>query len=186
MLPYRSAERMIWLVAHESEAGLLLPELLAAINKGEGIHDLTQLGELLALQVREVDRGTVSSYRVFPAERFSVAIADAASRARFVEHMPSGLILRYRGATGTKAELLIGLDVLEMLERLNQGYLPSIEERQGYYLSLAVFKNTLGSEPYQEVLLTVTGHDFYRITRHQNGRLELSEAAFAPGREKRS
>jgi hypothetical protein len=184
MLPYRSAERMIRLVTHETEAGLLLPEVLAAINKGEGLHDLSQLVELLALQVREVERGSVKSYRVFPAERFSIAIADAASRARFVEHMPSGLVLRYRGAMGTGAELMIGLDVLEMLERLNQGYLPSIEEKRGYYLSLEVFKNTLGSEPYQEVLLTVTGHDFYRITRHSDGRLEMSEPGPAPvGRE---
>ena len=40
-----------------------------------------------------------------------------------------------------------------MLQRLNEGYRPSVEEEQGYYLSLAVFKNLLGSAPYQEVLL---------------------------------
>ena len=44
-----------------------------------------------------------------------------------------------------------------MLERLNEGYRPSVEEEQGYYLSLAVFKNLLGSAPYQEVLLTYVG-----------------------------
>ena len=41
-----------------------------------------------------------------------------------------------------------------MLQRLNDGYRPSVEEEQGYYLSLAVFKNVLGSAPYQEVLLS--------------------------------
>ena len=61
-----------------------------------------------------------------------------------------------------------------MLERLNEGYWPSVEEEQGYYLSLTVFKNLLGSEPYREVLLTRTGHDFYRIERHDDGRLAMA------------
>jgi len=60
-----------------------------------------------------------------------------------------------------------------MLGRLNEGYRPSIEELQGYYLSLAVFKNVLASAPYQEVLLTRTGHDFYRIARESEGTLHL-------------
>ena len=184
MLPYRSAERMIRLVAHGSAVDGLLPEVLRAINRGEGLHDLSKLGEILALQVREVERGSVKSYRVFPAERFSISVVDAANRARFVEHMPSGLVLRYRGIAGAEAELPVGLDVFEMLERLNEGYRPSIEEERGYYLSLAVFKNTLSSEPYQEVLLTVTGHNFYRVARHGDGRLEMSELESASARRR--
>jgi uncharacterized protein len=60
-----------------------------------------------------------------------------------------------------------------MLARLNDGYRPSLEELQGYYLSLTVFKNVLASAPYQEVLLTRTGHDFYRIRRETTGTLYL-------------
>ena len=60
-----------------------------------------------------------------------------------------------------------------MLARLNDGYRPSLEELQGYYLSLAVFKNVLASAPYQEVLLTRTGHDFYRVRREVAGTLFL-------------
>ncbi len=69
----------------------------------------------------------------------------------------------------------MSLDVYEMLQRLNEGYRPSVEEEQGYYLSLAVFKNQLGSAPYQEVLLT-SGHDFYRVARQADGRLEMTRA----------
>ncbi len=90
--------------------------------------------------------------------------------------MPDSLVLRY-SAAATEAELLINLDVLEMLDRLNQGYRPSLEEEQGYYLSLSVFKNVLGSAPYQEVLLTNSGHDFYRVQRHPDGRLEMDRVA---------
>jgi hypothetical protein len=39
-----------------------------------------------------------------------------------------------------------------------------------------VFKNLLGSAPYQEVLLTTTGQDFFRILRQQDGRLVMERA----------
>ncbi len=173
MLPYRSAEQMLGLVRGEAPLHEVLPRILRAINRGEGLSDPGRLDGRLALRVREVERGTVRSYRVFPPERFSLAISDSAGSALFIEHMPIGLVLRYRGEAGNEAEIQINLDVFEMLERVGEGYRPSIEEEQGHYLSLAVFKNLLGSEPYQEVLLTTTGHDFYRIERHGDGRLEM-------------
>ena len=175
MLPYRSAERMLDLVTGAADLDELLPTVIRAINRGEGLTDPGRLDGKLALQVRHVERGTVRSYRIFAADRFRMCILDMASAARFVEHMPTGLVLLYGGPGGNQAELRINLDVFEMLERLNQGYRPSIEEEQGYYLSLAVFKNQLSSEPYQEVLLTTTGHDFYRVERHEGGRLEMSQ-----------
>ncbi|MBX9660413.1 MAG: hypothetical protein K2X00_17785 [Nitrospiraceae bacterium] len=176
MLPYRSAERLLTLVRNEARTDVALSEVLQAINRGEGVLDPKRLHGSLALQVRQVERGTVRSYRLYDAGQFHLEVRDAASRARFVEHMPEGLTLRFGGAGG-RAELIINLDVFEMLGRLNQGYRPSLEEEQGYYLSLAVFKNVLGSAPYQEVLLTTTGHDFYRISRMEDGRLEMAHLA---------
>lgn len=177
MLPYRSGDRMLKMVRREVMPEGVLPELLQAINRGEGLLDPARIGGSLALQVRQVERGTIRSYRLYDAHRFHLAVRDAASRARFVEHMPDALVLSFDPALasgGGQAELIINLDVFEMLERLNHGYRPSLEEEQGYYLSLAVFKNILGSAPYREVLLTMTGHDFYRIERHESGRLEMS------------
>jgi hypothetical protein len=91
----------------------------------------------------------------------------------FVEHIPQALHLVYSAPTGQRAELLVDLDIYEMLARLNDGYRPSLEELQGYYLTVAVFKNVLASAPYQEVLLSRTGHDFYRIRREAEGTLTL-------------
>ncbi len=173
MLPYRSGDRMLKMVRREAMPELALPEVLQAINRGEGLLDPSRLAGSLALQVRQVERGTIRSYRLYDADRFQLAIRDGARRARFVEHMPDALVLSFDDQ-GNQAELVINLDVFEMLERLNHGYRPNLEEEQGYYLSLAVFKNVLGSAPYQEVLLTTTGHDFYRVERHQDGRLEMA------------
>ena len=174
MLPYKTAEEMLAVVRGDHGPEGLLERLLHAINRGEGLSRPERLGNNLALEVRRVEGGSVRSYRLYPRERFSLSLKDQGSRSRFVEHMPSGLVLRYRGDAGLEAELLVTLDVFEMLQRLNDGYRPSVEEEQGYYLSLAVFKNMLGSAPYQEVLLSTSGHDFYRVARQADGRLEMS------------
>ena len=173
MLPYRSSKQLLAMMRAQVSTELALEDVLHAINRGEGLLDPTRLGDSLALQVRQVERGTIRSYRLYHSNHFKLALKDSASQARFVEHMPEGLVLQFKDGS-QEAELLINLDIFEMLERLNRGYRPSIEEEQGYYLSLAVFKNVLGSAPYQEVLLTTTGQDFYKVQRHHDGRLEMA------------
>lgn len=174
MLPFRSAGRLLALIRDGETLGEILQGMLHALNRGEGLTKPELLGDRLAIRVRHVEKGTIRSYRLFPAERFGLAIDDTAARARFVEHLPGGLVLHYRGPNRVEADLRINLDVFELLERLNSGYRPSVEDEQGVYRQLAIFKNILGSEPYQEVLLTTTGHDFYLIERTADGVLAMS------------
>ena len=172
MLPYRTYDEFWGLVTGCKPPGIQRDKLLMAINRGEGLGNPRRLGNALALRVRVVERGTVRSYRLFPGERFDLQLPEAADH-RFVEHLPQTLRLVYTRPGGKPAALEIGLDVYEMLSRLDDGYRPSIEEQQGHYLTLAVFKNVLSSAPYQEVLVTRTGHDFYRIERDPEGVLTL-------------
>ena len=172
MLPYRTYDEFWRLVSGQDSAGLRLEDRLLAINRGEGLTDPRRLGNVLALRVRVVDRGTVRSYRLFPGEHFKLDLPEHSGN-RFVEHIPQALRLVYTPPGGQPAELVVGLDMYEMLSRLNDGYRPSLEEQQGHYLTLAVFKNVLSSAPYQEVLLTRTGHEFYRIDRESSGVLTL-------------
>jgi serine/threonine protein kinase len=172
MLPYRTADEFWRLVTGKTQPGIYLDSLLTAISHGEGLSDPKRLGNMLALRVRNVEHGTIRSYRLFPGEKFQLVLPATGSN-EFVEHIPQALRLLYSPNGGNEAELLVGLDIYEMLARLNDGYRPSLEELQGYYLSLGVFKNVLASAPYQEVLLTRTGHDFYRIRRERAGTLYL-------------
>ncbi len=178
MLPYKSASDMLSLIVGEGALTEVRDTLIRAVNRGEGLADPDRLQGRLAIKVRHVENGSIQSYRVFPSERFRLEVRNEAARAPFVEHMPIGLTLTYRdrhGEHALSAELPINLDVFEMLRRLNEGYLPTIEETQGYYLSLAVFKNVLASAPYQEVLLTEAGYDFYRIERLAGGILRMEQ-----------
>jgi len=180
LLPYKSGEKMLALIRGEEDQKIAAQHLIRAISRGEGLFDPNRLQGKLALQVRQVDAGTVRSYRVFDGQHFSLNQRQT-TLSPYIETFPSGLVLRYSDATGIQAELDIGLDVFEMLERLNEGYRPTIEEIQGYYLSLIVFKNVLGAAPYQEVLLTTTGHEFYAIERESDGRLQMRLAEASSG-----
>jgi len=173
LVPYGAARKMLKLLTERPEPRAAALEVIRAINRGEGIFDTGRLRGKLALQVRQVESATVRSYRVFPAERFELVPHELAQSSPYLEHTPTALLLRYADDSGLKAELSINLDVFEMLDRLNQGYRPTVDEIQGYYLSLVVFKNTLGCAPYQEVLLTPSGHDFYSVSRASDGSLSM-------------
>lgn len=173
MLPYRSFEAFFLLVKEQNNFGTEVQDLLRAINRGEGLRDPARLGNALVLRVRQVEKGTVRSYRIFAGTDFGLSVFHPGRVTRFVEFLPQILYLYHRSSNSLYAELSITLDIYEMLTRLNQGYRPSVEEQQGFYRNLAVFKNLLASAPYQEVLLSETGNDFYRIRRDSDGNLSL-------------
>ena len=172
MLPYQTYDEFWRLVTGQTQPDLYLDKILMAINRGEGLTDPRHFGHSLALRLRFVEHGTVKSYRLFPGVHFSFVL-PANSENQFVEYIPQSLRLIYNPHGGQPAELIVHLDIYEMLSRLNEGYRPNIEELQGYYLTLTVFKNVLSSAPYQEVLLSRTGHDFYRIKREGGGVLKI-------------
>jgi serine/threonine protein kinase len=184
LLPYQSADRMLRLIDGAEPLATAVPRLIRAMNRGEGLFDPHRLKGKLALQVRRVENGTIRCYRVFSEEGFSVHLRDDAADCPYLENAPAGLILSFDGAktgkgeqkTQIHADMAINLDIYEMLERLNQGYRPTVEEIQGFWLSLNVFKNILSSAPYQEVLLTSTGHDFYSVERESDGKLIMKLA----------
>jgi serine/threonine protein kinase len=182
MMPYASIEP--FLDAIQQPAGQKGAEevraILGAINRGEDLSDPERLGNQLALRVRRVERGTIRSYRLFDGACFTLKTEHETDYA-FLECLPQALVLYYESGDGHKASLRINLDIYEMLMRLNNGYRPSIEEEQGYYLSLAAFKNLLSAAPYQEVLLTESGFEFFRISRDTAGILHLGKVSRRTG-----
>jgi hypothetical protein len=173
LIPYGAAAQMLDILTRRPDPRAEALKIIRAVNRGEGVFDNRRLKGKLALQVRQVESATVRSYRVFPAERFELVPQEPGQASPYLEHSPTALLLRYNDGTELSAELVINLDVFEMLDRLNHGYRPTVDELQGYYLTLTVFKNILGSAPYQEVLLTPTGHEFYSVTRYPGGQLAM-------------
>jgi hypothetical protein len=142
-----------------------------------------RIGEAMALKLRTVPHGTVRSFRLFPAAGFTLEPGDAPASI-YVEGSRTALRLRYQdpdGRQGAEAELAIGLDLFELLQRFAQGYRPGVADVQGQQLALAVFKNRLASVPYQEVLLTAHGHDLRRVHRTPDHVLHMEDLSAVSG-----
>jgi serine/threonine protein kinase len=178
MLPYGSIDPFLHAIEQPgTKSAEEVTSILRAINRGEGLGDPARLGNQLALRVRQVDKGTIRSYRLFDGERFTLRTDLETASHPFLECLSQALVLFYESGDGHKAKLRLNLDIYEMLMRLNNGYRPSIEEQEGFYLSLAVFKNVLSAAPYQEVLLTESGFEFFQIHRDDGGVLHLEKVS---------
>lgn len=178
MLPYGSIDQFLDAIEQPGEKSTEeVIAILRAINRGEGLSNPARLGNQLALRVRQVDKGTIRSYRLFDGEEFALRTEHEIAAHPFLESLSQALMLIYDSGDGHKAKLRINLDIYEMLMRLNNGYRPSIEEQEGFYLSLAVFKNVLSAAPYQEVLLTDSGFEFFQIRRDDGGILHLGKVS---------
>ncbi|MFE9043719.1 protein kinase [Streptomyces sp. NPDC007818] len=184
MLPYRSAQRFLDVLGAPERLPALLPELITAINRGEGLLEPGAMGADLVLQIRRIAGATIRSYRVFPASHLSLS-GSGTPQSPYIEEAADSLTLDYRGPLGHRASLRIRLDTFELLDRLRGGYLPSLAEQQGLHLGLAIFKNALSSAPYQEVLLTTNGREPHRVRRENDGRLVMERTA-APREEELS
>ena len=114
LIPYASAQKMLKMLTEPLEPRLAALNILHAINRGEGIADNKHLPESLALQVRQVEAGTVRSYRVFPAAQFELLPREPAHASPYIEHSATALLLRFSDGTDLHAELVINLDVFEM------------------------------------------------------------------------
>ncbi|MCX4687094.1 protein kinase [Kitasatospora purpeofusca] len=182
MLPYRSSQRFLEALAAPGGVDRLLPELITSINRGEGLLDPEAFGTDLVLQIRRIPGATIRSYRVFQA-RYLRLSATGAPVSSYLEGGHDALSLDYRAPTGHWASLRIRLDTFELLHRLGGGYLPSLAEQQGLHLGLTIFKNSLASAPYQEVLLTTNGREPHRVRREGDGRLIMERTAGLRGED---
>ncbi|WP_329413822.1 protein kinase [Streptomyces sp. NBC_00704] len=184
MLSYHAGGRFLDLLTGGEPGPAELERIIEAVNRGEGLPGAALDGRpALALQVRAVPGGSVRSYRLFPADRFTLAIGVPAA-SRYVETSSRELIVRYEDPDGGRrhsAELVVRLDLYELLIRLHTGYQPGVEDRQGQNLALTVFKNALSATPYQEVLLTAPGSVPHRISRLADGALRLAPVESAHG-----
>jgi len=178
MLPYNSFDMFLSLIRQPgAKSKEHVATILRAINRGEGLSNPSRLGNQLALRVRRVERGTIRSYRLFNGANFTLQSEQSADMHPFLESLSQHLVLQYVSEEGHRASLKINLDIYEMLTRLDRGYRPNIEEEEGFYISLAVFKNVLSAAPYQEVLLTETGLEFFQIQRAPNAVLHLEKVS---------
>lgn len=173
MLPYASVQSFLELLDGKHPVPTEL--FLKALNRSEGVVSVELAAGGLVIRVRDVLRGTVRSLRRFPGKGFQAGRVGTDTHP-YLETRPTALRLTYIAPERPgipPAELRIGLDVFELIERFRRGYQASIDDDQGYALALNVFKNQLAAVPYQEVLLTIDGSAMHTVRRSDDGVLHL-------------
>ena len=168
MLPYRQLRELERSLLPESDdvRAELLGRMLQALSAAQGMAAAPP-GDG-ALWLAAGDGVGVRGFRRFPASEFQLRVSTPSSP--YVEAEPDRLDLIHRSGT----VLPVDLDVLELLERLREGYVPSVDEGRGLLVHLELFFNRLRAQGSNELLL-VTDEGLRSIIARPGGAVELSE-----------
>jgi hypothetical protein len=144
----------------------MLERIIDAISASEGRFDAA---DSLWLATSSVDASAeYRGYRRFPGTDFELRPARLV--APYVEAEPDHLELIHLPSGAT---LLVDVDLLEVLERLREGAVPSIEESRGILINLDLFKSQLLAATAQEIHLATDDGPDYRIHRTPDGYVSL-------------
>lgn len=150
MLPYQRLRQFV--EALQAPAGAnhaaLLNEVAVAISMYEGMIDEERARSSLWLATTDTGIGEFRSFRRLPISEFRLRTIEPSTP--YVEAMPDRLQLVH---VSSGAVLWVDLDLLEVLERLREGFVPSMAEGRGILVNLNLFKHQLLATPSTELLL---------------------------------
>ncbi len=144
---------------HTSEQAL--QTVIHAISLGEGCRNDTLAKENLCLAAGGEKDPRYASFRLFPKTDFNVFVPKLGSLGAYLEHTPDRFLLQH--TLHSEVVLEVNLDLFELMNYIDRGFSPSLNDLYGHYIELIVFKNTLQNLPYRSVLLTKDHQHFYRI-----------------------
>ncbi len=185
MLPYRHLHTFRDAIAGREDLETLKATLIRGLSAVEGARNENLAQQYVCVRASQEPKAKIKSFRLFPAADFRVEIAHAETAdSRYIEYSPDRLLLyhdpqdqshRVRGAR--RAELQVSLDVFELLAEIREGFVPSPNDIQGFYVNLVIFKNALAHLPYRQVLLTRDDQTFYELILENNAVARLRRFA---------
>ena len=79
--------------------------------------------------------------------------------------------MRLRSARA--AELVLSLDLYELLYQIRNGFVPSPNDVEGFFLNLVIFKNALSHLPFRRVLLTQDDQKFFEVIKNEDATINM-------------
>ena len=140
--------------------------LSKAISMGEGCSNEKLYSRYLVLKSSRVSDPIGKSFRLFPLEDYEIVVNGGKQYSRYIEYEPT-----YFSFVNTKysnIKIDISLDLFEMLFFIEKGFTPSLNDINGRFVELSIFKNHLINLAYQEVLVTQDNIKFFRISNNDN------------------
>lgn len=177
MLPFAMLGSMLLCGKRDEKALIgLKAAIISGINHGEGAEGMENV---VALRLAQGVPGRVQSYRQFNGDEFDLQVARPLTSSDYIEFSPSYLELVYRpGTNGVGAKrpaLRIGLDLLELLVRMGQGYAPTAAEWRGPLVNLRVFRTLLSQEPYDQLVVIDSAHGHRFTIEKHGGQIQLRQ-----------
>jgi hypothetical protein len=161
-LPYQSLGKFYGkLNGKEVEMEETKHSLAYAISCSEGGWNKDISANYLLLSSTQIKDPFSSSYRRFTLSDFELLPNKNEKLVQFIEHENDSLIFRHK--ENKYIQLTVSLDLYEMLDYIERGFNPSINDLRGRFIELQVFKNLLQSKVHTELLVTRNNRKFYSI-----------------------
>ena len=178
MLPYRHLEDFRQAAQNQNPKDLMR-KVARGFSFVEGARSQSLTEGFVCIRAGQNVKTRVRSFRLFPLGDFEIQIPpfqgdhylEYTNQHFTFIHDPDNsdaLIPNSR-----KADLTVSLDLLELLEEINGGYIPSPDDISGIFINLLTFKNALAHLPYNRVLLTRDDKRYYELTQVDQAKLRL-------------
>lgn len=132
--------------------------LAKAISISEGCENDELSKKHLLLSSSQSNDPISRSYRRFPIDEFELLVNETKQLNDYVEYESDSFIFRHRSEK--YIQLTVSLDLYEMLKFIQNGFSPSVNDLQGRFIELQVFKNLLQSKTYKEIIVTKNNQKF--------------------------
>ena len=145
----------------------IMHSIAKAISRSEGcINSGNMIENYMLLSCTHVNDPLSKSYRVFNIEDFCIAEEDNKHLVEYLEYESDSFIFRHKNEQFI--QLTVSLDLFEMLQYINNGFSPSINDMQGKFIELQIFKNLLESKTYNEILVTKNNKKFFVVRLNED------------------
>ncbi len=172
-LPYRFASKFEEIIRNEDAKSLekTKQSIASAISASEGCDNAELTKGYLLLSNSNAKDPISKSYRRFPLDEFELFVNKTENLAKYIEYESDSLIFRHK--KDKFIQLTVSLDLYEMLQYIEEGFSPSVNDLRGRFIELQIFKNLLEAKTYEEILVTKNNKTFTAIRLDENKHIVL-------------
>lgn len=174
-LPYSSLTRFFEHLRGGSDANAIEEakrNIAQAISRSEGCLNDELSSSYMLLACSHVSDPISKSYRMFPLDDFELFVNETPRLTEYIEYESDSLTFRHREDHSVK--LTVTLDLFEMLDYIERGFNPSVNDLQGRFIELQIFKNRLESKTYKEILVTKNNRKFSVVRLNDDKTLTIA------------
>lgn len=146
-------------------------DIAVAISKSEGCLNDELSCRYMLLACSQINDPLSKSYRMFPLDEFELFVNETPHLTEYIEYESDSLTFRHK--RDHDIELTVSLDLFDMLHYIRKGFSPSINDLQGRFIELQIFKNKLESKTYKEILVTKNNKKFFIIRLNDDKTLSI-------------